>query len=249
MENIKNKITFVLTSCNRFDLLEKTIRSFLKFNTYPIHQYIIIEDSPHINQLNKVLDKFQNINFTVLNNTPQLGQLPSIDKAYSQVTTKYIFHCEDDWEFYKHGFIEDSIAILDEKKDIINVWLRELNDTNNHPVENEVFSTLNSNKVSFKLLATEYMGIFHGFTFNPGLRRLSDYELLKPFSQFEDEHIISQEYYYKHRFRGAILIKGAVKHIGDHRKIKYSTLKKEWMKSASNVYKKVKASACKILNI
>ena len=40
-----SKITMVLTSCGRNDLLEKTLDSFFKYNTYPIERYIIIEDS------------------------------------------------------------------------------------------------------------------------------------------------------------------------------------------------------------
>lgn len=42
---IMKKITFVLTSCGRNDLLEKTLDSFFKWNTYPIERYIISEDS------------------------------------------------------------------------------------------------------------------------------------------------------------------------------------------------------------
>ena len=38
-------ITFVLTSCRRFDLLERTLESFVATNDYPIQRYIIIEDS------------------------------------------------------------------------------------------------------------------------------------------------------------------------------------------------------------
>ena len=39
------EITLCLTSCNRWNLLEKTIDSFLKLNSYPIKEYLIYEDS------------------------------------------------------------------------------------------------------------------------------------------------------------------------------------------------------------
>jgi hypothetical protein len=39
------EVTLVITSCNRIDLLKKTIASFERFNTYPIKKAIIIEDS------------------------------------------------------------------------------------------------------------------------------------------------------------------------------------------------------------
>ncbi|MCQ5167817.1 hypothetical protein NE645_17870, partial [Roseburia hominis] len=35
--------------------------------------------------------------------------------------TAYIFHCEDDWEFYRPGFVEDSRAILENKPEILQV--------------------------------------------------------------------------------------------------------------------------------
>jgi len=40
----QRKISFVLTSCGRFDLLKPTLESFKKHNDYPLHQMIIIED-------------------------------------------------------------------------------------------------------------------------------------------------------------------------------------------------------------
>ena len=39
------EVTVVLTSCNRPDLLEKTLDSFFKYNTYPITTFNIIDDS------------------------------------------------------------------------------------------------------------------------------------------------------------------------------------------------------------
>ena len=35
----------------------------------------------------------------------QKKQVPAIDQAYSLVETEWVFHCEDDWEFTKPGFI------------------------------------------------------------------------------------------------------------------------------------------------
>ncbi|MBS4070573.1 MAG: hypothetical protein KGZ90_04555 [Algoriphagus sp.] len=242
-----HKVTFVLTSCKRFDLLEQTLRSFLKYNTYPIEEYIIIEDSPDIEKLTLVLNKFPEIKFTALYNNPQLGQLRSIDRAYSQVRTAYIFHCEDDWEFYKSGFIEKSFSVLLEKKKVINVWLREQNDTNNHPLESEIHDT--SDGVSFKYLKTGFQGGFHGFTFNPGLRRTEDYELIMPYANWPDEIDLSNEYYHKHQFRGVILTEGYVRHLGNHRKIRFKINEKEWVKTVKIEMKRIGAYLCKLLGI
>lgn len=249
MENItesKNKVTFVLTSCKRFDLLEPTLRSFLKYNTYPIEEYIIIEDSPNVEKLNKVLRKFKDIKFTVLYNNPQIGQLPSIDRAYALVKTDYIFHCEDDWLFYRSGFIEQSFSLLWDNEKIISVWIREQDDTNKHPLEPTIYTTKDG--VQYKYLVTGFREVCHGFTFNPGLRRTKDYELIKPYSKWADEGDLSNEYY-QNGFRGAILQNGYVKHLGNHRKIRYSINEKEWVKNLTHLKKRVGASICKTLGI
>jgi hypothetical protein len=242
-----HKVTFVLTSCKRFDLLEPTLRSFLKYNTYPIEEFIIIEDSPNIDKLNRVLKKFPDVKFTALYNDPQLGQLRSIDRAYSHVKTEFIFHCEDDWLFYQPGFIEKSFSILLENEKVINVWLREQNDTNNHPLEEQIYQTADG--VQFKYLQTGFQGGFHGFTFNPGLRRTKDYELIKPYANWPDEIDLSNEYYHKYQFRGVILVDGYVKHLGNHRKIRFSINEKEWVKNLKISLKRIGAFICKLLGI
>ena len=39
------KITFVLTSCGRIELLNKTLDSFFNFNDYEIEEMFLVEDS------------------------------------------------------------------------------------------------------------------------------------------------------------------------------------------------------------
>ena len=39
------KITFVLTSCGRIELLNKTLESFFKFNDYALEKMYLVEDS------------------------------------------------------------------------------------------------------------------------------------------------------------------------------------------------------------
>lgn len=48
----------------------------------------------------------------------------SLEKVYTQVKTDYIFHCEEDWEFYNPNFIEHSFQILNDDPNITSVYLR-----------------------------------------------------------------------------------------------------------------------------
>jgi len=93
----------VLTSCGRFDLLRKTLQSFRQFADVPPAQFILIEDSGDA----RVHDAVAGCGFDidVIVNAPRLGQTRSIDRAYARVTHDWVFHCEDDWEFLRTGFI------------------------------------------------------------------------------------------------------------------------------------------------
>ena len=114
-EAARPKVTFVMTACGRPDLMEKTLDTFFEFNDYPIERYIITEDSadPEIFKECKRLNdtKYQN-KLEFVFNEKKLGQSKSIDLAYSMVETEFVFHCEEDWEFYNSNFIQESLRVL-----------------------------------------------------------------------------------------------------------------------------------------
>ena len=57
MSNYK-EVSVVVTSCNRPDLLEKTLDSFNDFNTYPIKKFIVIDDSGVVGCNNDLIKKY-----------------------------------------------------------------------------------------------------------------------------------------------------------------------------------------------
>lgn len=229
---MKKDVTLIITSCNRNDLLAKTISSFYRFNSYPISKTIIIDDSG----LGKELDwdpikKEITNDFEILCNDRNLGQIASIDLAYSKVKTEYIFHCEEDWEFYDFNFIEKSFEILDNDPKIFTVWLRAHNDTKNHPIiEKEI--SLPSGDIYY-LMEQFHKKVWCGFTFNPGLRRTADCMLLHPYDKLQVRELSKKNnmnimhemdlsiYYQELNYRAAITSNksGYVRHIGGKRHI------------------------------
>jgi hypothetical protein len=162
----------------------------------------------------------------------RIGQMAAIDLAYNFVETEYIFHCEDDWEFYAPGFIERSLVILRARPEILQVWIRALDDTNNLPVMEPVYS---AGDIRFRLIQPGYhseeWGTWYGFSLNPGLRRRRDYELIGSFGEhdpanrkesYEVEREVSR-LYFEHGFFAAILAdrdgRGYVHHIGWGRRV------------------------------
>ena len=183
-EEKENDVSMVITSCKRHDLLYKTLQSFVAFNTYPIKEIIIVEDSAIIindeivrNILNvSELVDYRACELVYIINDCNLGQMKSIDKAYSLVKSQYIFHCEDDWKFYKQGFIERSFEILKLDEKIFTVWLRAYGDLCGHKISELV----DVNEIGYRNIIP--MGVWSGFTLNPGLRRKKDCLLLSPYA-------------------------------------------------------------------
>lgn len=182
-----SEVTLIITSCNRPNLLDKTLESFIKYNTYPIKETYIIDDSGEIGCNDDIVLKYKDVlQITSIYNETNIGQIKSIDKIYSLVKTAWIFHCEEDWEFLQSGFIEKSMKVFDENPNekIFTVWLRPHNDTSNHPVNTDSFNRgyyEMSRNFSYTLGTTQYT--WCGFTFNPGLRRTSISMLKHPYSE------------------------------------------------------------------
>lgn len=213
-------VTVVLTSCARLDLLSLTLCSFNKFNTYSIKEFIIIDDSGQ-KETHDVL-KQTYPDYTLILNEQNIGLIPSIDKAYSAVSTPWVFHMEDDWEFKRGGFIEQSMKIMEQNPNIMQVWLRSDKNPNGHPIEPEMFYV---DETPYKLVATNVHGVWHGFSFNPSLRRLSDYKLIAPWSEIHldenrgigvQENHIGRVYFEQYGFRAATLIDEYCVHTGGY---------------------------------
>ncbi len=169
-------ITFTLTSCNRWNLLEKTLDSFLSLNNYPIERYLLHEDSGNSEIVSKIKAKYPFIEVLESNRS---GLLASVDKLYALVDTDLIFHCEDDWQFFgssknklgNSNFIQESLDILESRPDIHQVWIRD------GIPESWLEEKTNKN---YRMVKQFHYGDWCGFSFNPGLRRLSDYKLMFP---------------------------------------------------------------------
>ncbi len=167
------EITTVITSCNRHDLLHETLNSFVQVESGGMRpdRCIIVEDSdasmPCWLATNMRLYSACLGEITWLSNGFRQGQVKSIDLAYSLVTSEYIFHLEDDWRFNECRFMEESMELLMWYPKIIQVSLR--GDTGWHPlVKTQYFPC----KTAMPHWGTDWGGL----SWNPGLRRLSDYQ-------------------------------------------------------------------------
>ena len=213
--------TVVLTSCGRFDLLRATVESLVRHIDEQPSAFILIEDSGDASVRNVVADLEQRLalGFTFLINRRQRGQMSAVDRAYAAVKTPFIFHCEDDWEFFQSGFIKPSRAILNARPDVSMVGLRprfELNAL----IRETPAETLND--IAFFTLDPTKHPEYFGYSFNPGLRRTADARAIGSFAALGQEPDVS--YAFKQRgFRIANLETASVRHLGDVRHVKDPT--------------------------
>lgn len=210
-------ITAVFTSCGRFDFLQRTVHSFLEHADLPLEKIIVIDNStlPEAREsIEKILANAPTQTQVIINEE-NIGQVASIDKAYSLVDTEYIFHCEDDWEFFDGGFLSLSKGLLEAKPNVVNVNLRVRFDGEKgsmHPVS-EMKTT--ESGINYHEYQVGYLGAWHGFSWNPGLRRKLEYDLIGSFKS-RGEESAAGHFYKEHGYVAACLEKSYCKHIGTH---------------------------------
>jgi glycosyltransferase involved in cell wall biosynthesis len=208
---MKSKVTLIITSFNRPDLLDRTINSLLNFWCYPFEDFIIIEDSGNEDMNLYLIQKYSHLRLILHNQNK--GAYESIDEAYSYIKTPYVFHCEDDWEFYKGGFIEPAIKIMESNPEIMQVNL-----------SNEENMPIMYTRKGYGIMGSDVNNFWHGFTCRPSIRSMAGYERTKPWTQYKQEgdDLSLHEYrvgqaYYKLGYKAAVLNEYFCTHIGRDR--------------------------------
>lgn len=212
--------TVALTSCGRFDLLEQTLRSLLPRLDGPLAHIIVAEDSGDRSILD-VVRPFdgQGSKIEVIVNDPPLGQVKSIDRMYSRIETEWVFHCEDDWEFFRCGFIEKSFVILKEFDHFSMVSL--IGQAKFEGRDYFLPGPFAHSGVRY-LAVNSAESIWTGLSFNPGLRRMRDYRIVGPYAHLD---IAAKERHVSIRYRAlgyslAYLAEPAARHIGAGRHVR-----------------------------
>jgi hypothetical protein len=228
-------ITIVVTSCGRFDLLTRTLDTLDRFNTAPIRHVLITEDSGDVKVQDCIPEHWRAFTRFIIN-TPKIGQMRSIDAAYALIETSWVFHCEDDWDFYRPGFIEESMTLLEHDPQALQVWLRSFN----HDLQvHSPYVYLNERElvqgIPFYKLGS-HKAEWQGFSFNPGLRRLADYQLHAPYAGHGGEKKLSAVYAAQHRY-ALILENDAVLHtgFGNHVEVPQERLDKQRRKRRDRI--------------
>ena len=194
--------------------------------------------------MERLISKYndKNNNFKLIVNETRLGQLKSIDKAYREVDTKYIFHCEDDVNFLKKGFIEKSMELMEEDEKILVVGLRDKKDFAKDFFYDEDYISKNGEKY--------YSVKGEIFTYNPALRRKKDMDLFGLHEKLENQRYeeVLSDFYKEHGFKTVFFKEPYVTHIGNKRHVHFSKNRKNTVLSfkIDRLIKKIRAKILKL---
>ena len=107
-------ITFTITTCKRFKLFEKTINSFLNCckDIQKIDIWLCVDDNSSQEDRNKMKEQYPFFTF-YFKKIEEKGHPQSMNIIRNLVNTQYIFHMEDDWQFFeKKDYISNCMEIL-----------------------------------------------------------------------------------------------------------------------------------------
>lgn len=182
-------VTLFITSCGRPELLKRTLISFVKYNTYPIEEVILCEDSgiKYIVDFVKDLLPYKII---FCYNETCIGQMKTIEKYSRFIKTPYVFHLEDDYEFFDNGFIELSFKIMDTDNNISQVLLED--DQHSYPkidINNPLcYKIMNYDPNIYDYKTID--GPLSIFSWRPSLKRIEIQLLRMPYELWDDEYTI-----------------------------------------------------------
>jgi hypothetical protein len=184
-----NKVTLFITSCGRPALLKQTLISFVKYNTYPIEEMILCEDSGILGIADFVKDIIP-YPVKLCYNDVRIGQMKTIEKYTPLVKTPFVFHLEDDFEFFDYGFIELSFKIMETDKNISQVFL--------HSEQYKHFRVDIGNDLCYKIMTNDPNdknynngdGALTCYSWTPSLKRIEIQKLRMPYELWDDEYTI-----------------------------------------------------------
>jgi glycosyl transferase family 2 len=202
------KLTVVLTSCGRFDLLAETIASFL--DHFDVDRIVVADDAGDADAAANFAAKVAKVDMRV--NDPRRGQMRSIDGLYAAVQTPYVVHLEDDWKFTGGVDLDKVVRFLEARPDVSVVCIGYRFDKRFAASARET----TQDGIDYWIWDLDAHPKWFSYSFNPSVGRLAFWREHGPYEHFKTEEGLSQ--FAKGRgLRIAMLIPSLADHIGDER--------------------------------
>jgi hypothetical protein len=202
------KLTVVLTSCGRFDLLEETVASF--FRHFDAERIIVADDAGDTEAAARFAATFGQVDMRV--NDPRRGQMRSIDGLYASVATPYVVHLEDDWRFTGGVDLDKVVRFLEARPDVSVVCIGYRFDARFARSARKA----THEGIDYWVWDLDAHPKWFSYSFNPSIGRLALWREIGPYASFKTEEGLSQ-FVKGQGMRIAMLIPSLAEHIGDER--------------------------------
>jgi glycosyltransferase involved in cell wall biosynthesis len=201
-------ITAFFLSCDRLHLLSTAVSTFLSTSKEKV-KLVICDDSGNPAVYKQLLKDYGK-EFDILCFPENRGQWEAFDFMTSYCFTKYIFYVEDDWEFYKDGYLQLSKEILESNREIGTVDLsdRRYPDLGDQGQATDKFIWKNNWRIS------DNHWYWCGWCGSPNLKRREDLIWLGRTACLAPEWVIDRKFY-SMGLKSVYLLDGYVKHLGD----------------------------------
>jgi hypothetical protein len=203
--------TFVL-SCDRLNVLEKTLKSFYATRDY-VTKMVIVDDSAKPGIFESLVEKFGH-DCDVICFPNNRSQWWAMDFMVSYCDSDYIFYLEDDWELLKPGYLNQSKQILQKYREVgvVDISWRTFEFQGIDSYQKGLVDDMFYWKKPWKI--TDYHAAWHAWVGSPNLRRRDDLIMLGRVEKWHNEWNIDRKFTAL-GFKGVFLNGEYARHLGD----------------------------------
>jgi len=204
--------TFVL-SCNRLDVLDKTLQSFYNTRDY-VTKMVIVDDSAVEGVFESLVEKYGS-DCDVICFPKNRSQWWAMDFMVSYCDTDYIFYLEDDWELLRPGYLNQSKQILEKYREVgvVDTSWRTFEFQGIDSYDKQLIDNMFYWKKPWKI--TDHHLAWHSWVGSPNLRRRDDLIMLGRVEKWHNEWNIDREFTAL-GFKGVFLNGEYSRHLGDN---------------------------------
>jgi glycosyltransferase involved in cell wall biosynthesis len=213
VEQPESDTTCFVLSCNRLDVLDKTMQSFLNTRDY-ITKMVIVDDSAEPGVFETLVERYGAFS-DVICFPRNRSQWWAMDLMVSYCDSEYIFYLEDDWELLKPGYLNQSKAILQKYRNIgtVDISWRTFEWQGIDSYEKELIDDTFYYKKYWQI--TDYHLGWYGWIGSPNLKRRDDLILLGRVEKWHNEWNIDRRFRAL-GFKACFLNGEYTRHLGDN---------------------------------
>lgn len=203
--------TFVL-SCNRLEVLDKTLQSFYATRDY-VTKMVIVDDSAEPGVFETLVERYGS-DCDVICFPRNRSQWWAMDFMVSYCDSQYIFYLEDDWELLRPGYLNLSKQILEKYRDVgvVDTSWRTFEWQGIDSYDRKLIDSTFYWKKPWKI--TDHHVAWHSWVGSPNLRRRDDLIMLGRVEKWHNEWNIDRKFTAL-GFKGVFLAGEYSRHLGD----------------------------------